>query len=113
MDKKLVHYASIITEWFDAFIKRRNSGPDAEYELITDTDHGHFQVIRTGWRKDAFEYSVVLHFQLKPTGKIWILVNNTDRLITDDLLERGIPSSDIVIGFLPEYMRAHSGFAVA
>ncbi|MBN8822093.1 MAG: XisI protein [Spirosoma sp.] len=40
-------------------------------------------------------------------------MNNTDILVTDDLMERGIPASDIVIGFLPEYMRAYSGFAVA
>ncbi|GAB4050946.1 element excision factor XisI family protein [Spirosoma litoris] len=113
MDTKITKYAAILTEWLDAFVNRRNTGQEIEYELIADDKHRHYQVIRTGWRKDVFEYNVVFHFQIKPTGKVWLLVNNTDILVTDDLIERGIPASDIVIGFLPEFMRTHSGFAVA
>lgn len=115
MDEKIAKYASILTERLDAFVQRRNSsqGRVAEYELIADDKHRHYQVIRTGWRKDVFEYNIVFHFQIKPTGKVWLLVNNTDILITDDLIERGIPKSDIVIGFLPEFMRPYSGFAIA
>jgi hypothetical protein len=115
MDTKLNSYVTILADWLSDFTRRRNNGQNTSvmYELITDDKHGHYQVIRTGWRKDVFEYNVVFHFQVKPTGKVWILVNNTDLLVTDDLIERGIPASDIVIGFLPEFMRAHSGFAVA
>lgn len=113
MDTKIITYATILTEWLNAFVSRRNIGKELEYELIADDKHHHYQVIRTGWRKDVFEYNVVFHFQVKPTGKVWLLVNNTDILVTDDLIERGIPAADIVIGFLPEFMRTYSGFAVA
>lgn len=106
-------YATILTEWLESFVNRRNQGQEVEYAVIADDNHGHYQVIRTGWRRDVFEYNVVFHFQIKPTGKVWLLVNNTDILVTDDLIERGIPASDIVIGFLPEFMRPYSGFAVA
>lgn len=113
MDTKILTYATILTEWLEAFVRRRNSSKEIGYELIVDDKHHHYQVIRTGWRKDVFEYNVVFHFHIKPTGKVWLLVNNTDILVTDDLIERGIPASDIVIGFLPEFMRTYSGFAVA
>ena len=113
MDNQIITYAAIVTRWLDEFTVRMNGGRGAEYELIADNKRGHYEVIRTGWRMDVFEYNVVFHFQIKPTGKVWLLVNNTDILITDDLIERGIPASDIVIGFLPEYMRPYSGFAVA
>lgn len=112
MDNKITHYLTILTEWLDEFATRMNGGRSSEYELIADDKHHHYQVIRTGWHKDVFEYNVVFHFQIKPSGKVWLLVNNTDLLVTDDLIERGIPKSDIVIGFLPEFMRSYSGFAV-
>lgn len=113
MDTQITTYSAIITQWLGEFVTRMNGGRISEYEIVTDYVHNHYQVIRTGWRNDVFEHNVVFHFQVKPTGKVWLLVNNTDLLITDDLIERGIPSSDIVIGFLPEFMRTYSGFAVA
>lgn len=113
MDTKILTYAAILTTWLDEFAKRRNVSQDVNYELVIDDKHHHYQVIRTGWRKDVFEYNIVFHFQIKSTGKVWLLVNNTDILVTDDLIERGIPAFDIVIGFLPEFMRSYSGFAVA
>lgn len=113
MDAEINTYAEIITRWMDEFVIRMNGGRDSAYEVVTDSVHNHYQVIRTGWRRDVFEYNIVFHFQIKPTGKVWLLVNNTDVLVTDDLIERGIPASDIVIGFLPEFMRPYSGFAVA
>jgi len=113
MAEKTVIYSAILTKWLEEYVARMNGGRSIEYESITDDKHHHYQVIRTGWRKDVFEYNVVFHFQIKPTGKVWLLVNNTDSLVTDDLIERGIPASDIVIGFLPEFMRPYSGFAVA
>ena len=113
MDGKIDMYALIISQWLDEFVIRMNGGRSSDYELITDGIHHHYQVIRTGWYRDVFEYNVVFHFQIKPTGKVWLLVNNTDILVTDDLVQMGIPKSDIVIGFLSESMRPYSGFAVA
>ena len=112
MDKQIERYETILTAWLETFISHRQHLIDTEYTLVTDTVHHHFQVVRTGWMADQYLYKIVFHFQIKPTGKIWILVNNTDLLITDDLITQGIPMSDIVIGFLPDSIRAYSGFAV-
>ncbi len=113
MDAKLNAYGIIITDWLNDFVQIRKNFPNATYELVTDDMHHHYQVIRTGWNEDRFYYKTVFHLQIKPTGKVWLLVNNTDLLVFDELVERGIPKSDLVIGFLPESMRAYSGFAVA
>ncbi|QMW03791.1 element excision factor XisI family protein [Spirosoma foliorum] len=113
MDAKIETYSLIIADWLTEFVKSRNNGSDTDYELVIDPVHRHFQVMRTEWYQGSFKFRVVFHFQIKPTGKVWLLVNNTDILVTDDLIERGIPASDIVIGFLPEAMRTYSGFAVA
>jgi len=44
---------------------------------------------------------------------VWLLANNTDILVAQELLKPGIPASDIVIAFIPPYARQHSGFAAA
>lgn len=113
MDNQIERYEGIITRWLEAFVDRRKNIVDTEYALVTDSVHHHYQVVRTGWYEGQYQYKVVFHFQIKPSGKIWILANNTDLLVTDDLAEEGIPASDIVIGFLPDSIRALSGFAVA
>lgn len=113
MDEKLRAYGAIISDRLARFVELRKNVPNADYELITDDTHFHYQVVRTGWYDNSFYHKTVFHFQIKPTGKVWLLVNNTDILVTDDLVEMGIPKSDMVIGFLPESMRPYSGFAVA
>ena len=86
--------------------------PGIEFQVITDTRNNHFQLVETGWYEKQFIHSVIFHFQIKPDGKIWLLANNTDIPITDELIKRGVPISDIVLGFHPEKYRAYSGFAV-
>ena len=88
--------------------------PKIEYQVIVDTENNHFQLVMTGWDvKDHFIYSVLFHFDIKPNGKIWILVNNTDMLVGEELIERGVLKSDIVLGFHSEMVRPHTGYAVA
>jgi hypothetical protein len=85
-----------------------------EEHLISDFEHGHFQLLRTGWAdKDTFRMGIVLHFQLKKDGKVWVLANWTEDDVAQALIERGVLKSDIVLGFQPEYIRPYSGYAVA
>jgi len=86
---------------------------DSENQVIADFERGHFQLVRIGWDGDAFAHSTVFHFDVKPDGKIWIQANNTDVLITEDLMEQGVEKSDIVLGFQPPRYRPHTGFAVS
>lgn len=113
MDNQIREYASILTQVLEDYATRMNGNQSTNHEVIADDKHGHYSLIYTGWRKDVFDFNVIFHFQIKPTGKVWLLVNNTDILITDELMERGIPKSDLVIGFIPESLRPFSGFAVA
>jgi hypothetical protein len=110
---KIKKYGNIVCLWLADFVSHRTNTPDATYELIADDVRHHYQVVRTGWLEGRFYHKVVFHLQIKDNAKVWILVNNTDLLLTDDLLLSGIPTSDIVIGFLPVEVRAFQGFAAA
>ena len=113
MDRKIKKYGKIITAWLFDFVQRRVNTPDAVYELIADDVRHQYQVVRTGWLEERFYHTIVFHLQIKENGKVWLLVNNTDLLITDDFIQSGIPKSDIVLGFLPESVRAYTGYALA
>ena len=80
-------------------------------ELVTDFVHHHYQVLATGWQGSEFVHSILLHLDIKADGKIWIQQNWTEFLIADELIDRGIDKSDIVLGFIPPNERKYTGFA--
>lgn len=84
-----------------------------ENEIIADETRGHYQLVSFGWDGHSFVYSVIYHFDLKPDGKIWVQVNNTDIDLAEEFLTRGISRQDIVVGFQHPAYRQHTGFAVA
>jgi XisI protein len=84
--------------------------PNVKNQMMVDKENHHYQLLSIGWHRDRFVYTVAFHFDIIDP-KIWIQQNNTDRLIADELCEMGIPKSDIVLGFLQEAVRIHTGFA--
>lgn len=83
-------------------------------ELLTDFVHHHYAILWIGFApKKRFINQMLVHFQLKPTGKIWILANYTEENVAELLIEKGVLREDIVIGFRSKEIRKHSGYAVA
>ena len=80
---------------------------------IIDKEQHHYQAMIRGVDVDTEIYScdILFHFDIID-DKIWFQCNYTDLLIEDELLKLGIPKSDIVFGWLPEYAREHSGWGV-
>ena len=68
--------------------------------------------MRVGWENRKFHHYCLFHFDVID-GKIWIQANNTEEMVGDELMKRGVRQSDIVLGFQPEYAREHTGFAAA
>jgi hypothetical protein len=112
MDKQIKKYQNIL----EAFLNREANDrtiPEIEFQVIADKQNNHFQLVETGWYQKRYIHSVIFHFQIKPNGKIWILANNTDILVAEELMKLNVPASDIVISFHPVNVRQFTGFAVA
>jgi hypothetical protein len=73
--------------------------------------HDHYQLVYVGWREAERIYGVVLHLDIVD-GKIWIQQDGTEVGIANQLVELGVPKSDIVLGFNPPMMREYTEFAV-
>lgn len=81
--------------------------------IVADKNSRHYQLVVTGWRRGGHLHNLLMHFHIRPDGKIWIEVNNTEVEVARELLERGVPKTDIVLAFHPENVRPLTGFAVA
>ena len=110
---KTTRYRNIIIDYLNEFANFGKPRPGIEKEVIADCERNHFQFVTRGWQdRKTFVYIVGLHLDIKDE-KIWIWQNNTDAFVGDELVERGIPKSDIVLAFHAPQERQYTGFAMA
>ncbi len=110
MDKKII-YQQILLDFLNTESDKYIEGID--FQIVKDFENNHYQLVESGWYEKRFIYSVLFHFQIKQNEKVWILVNNTDVLVAEELVKKGIRPSDIVLSYVPERVRQHTGYAVA
>jgi hypothetical protein len=113
--EKMNHYRQILKDVLVEFTKARSGNTqltDVETQLLFDSEHDHYQVLRVGWRNRSQVFLVIFHFDIK-NDKIWLQQNASDYDIVGDLEERGVPKSDIVLAFHSPQMRPFTGYAVA
>ncbi|GAB4054703.1 element excision factor XisI family protein [Spirosoma litoris] len=81
-------------------------------EVVFDTERDRYLLVSIGWEGDRRILQPVLHVDII-NGKIWVQEDNTDWPIAEAFVKAGVPKEDIVLGFHPEYVRKHTGFAVS
>ena len=109
--EKAIKYQNIIIELLDNY---NENGTLANSYVITDTQHRHYQWLRTGWDNNKHYYfRVRIHLHINSDGKICILENRTEEDVAEDLVAKGVPKKDIVLSFLPESARRDSEYALA
>ncbi|NEP46585.1 MAG: XisI protein [Okeania sp. SIO2H7] len=99
--------------------------------LIVDRERNHFLLLDVGWQQKRRVHGCLTHVQIidgkmslglariatamlpSLSAKIWIQRDGIEDGVTEELVEAGIPKSDIVLGFIPEEVRVHTGYAIA
>ncbi|MGD1860006.1 MAG: XisI protein [Leptolyngbyaceae cyanobacterium] len=109
---KLQRYRQIIQEILTEQAHPYTHSDDVEAQVICDVKSDHYQLCYIGWEGQQRIFGVVLHFDIKDE-KIWIQYNGTELPVAQILTERGIPKSDIVIGFHSPFKRQFNGYAIA
>lgn len=105
-------HTQAVRQIVERYASYTSSSDEIRYELVMDTERNHYEVLVIGWQKGRRVYHAMMHFDIID-GKVWIQVNNTDRDLANELSELDVPKEDIVLGFHPEYVRKHTGFAVS
>lgn len=101
---KTSKYSEILKKFLTDFSKKyKKSANGLSVMPIMDVERHHYQAVMHGFQKKPKKYvfSILFHLDIID-GQVWFQCNYTDLLIEDELLELGIPKSDIVFGWLPE-----------
>ncbi|MEZ4775153.1 MAG: XisI protein [Bacteroidia bacterium] len=110
--EKVARYQKLIRELLEEWAEVRESEENVENQVIVDTIQNHFQLVRVGWVGDKYIFSPMIHFDIK-NDKIWLQANFTDADVARELVDKGVPRQDIVLGFQPPYVRPHTEYGVA
>jgi len=109
---KVRTYQKILLEFLEEYVAFYGQNDLIETQILADNERHHYQLQRVGWNGEKYLHYCVFHFDIK-NEKIWIQENRTDTDIAEELVQKGIPKSDIVLGLQPPYARAYTGYAVA
>lgn len=100
-------YCQIVREFLQDF-----AAGDPEAQIIFDAERDCYLVMHVGWRGEYRIYGCAMQLDIID-GKVWIQHNSTEVVIDQELIQRGIPKKDIVLGFrspsIRERLAAASG----
>jgi XisI protein len=101
----------ILSEIAGYNVANQKTADEFETQLIFDKEHDHYQLLSLGWEGYKRTFGVSIHFDIK-NGKIWIQQNLTEIDLAEELVKRGVPKEDIVLGLHSPSMRKYTDFAV-
>lgn len=80
-------------------------------EAIFDDRLGHYELMYAGWEAGMRVHGSVVHVDVV-NDKAWIEFDGTEYGVARELIDRGIPREQIVLGFMSEEKRRYSECAV-
>jgi hypothetical protein len=108
----LAQYRETVQELLQNYAAVSHSDLEIDTELILDTTRDHYQLVHVGWQNERRVYGCILHLDIKD-GKVWLQHNGTENDIAAELVEMGIPKTDIVVGFHSPFKRQFTEYAVS
>ncbi len=109
---KIDQYREIVQKLLQDYADFSRDDSEVETELICDATRDHYQLVHVGWQGERRVYGCILHLDIKDE-KIWIQHNGTENDIAEELVDMGIPKTDIVIGFHSAFKRQFTEYAVS
>lgn len=101
----LKKYKELINEILEKYANRTPvNKPNVEYQQVVDEKRKQYILLAVGWHEQEYVHNWIFHLELKD-GKIWIHEDLTDPGIKVLLMESGLPESEIVLGYIPDYER--------
>ncbi len=109
---KLEKYRQAVQDVLTVLGSRKTHFPEIEKQMIFDTVREHYQILNVGWRNSKRTFGCSVHIDIKD-GKIWIQENLTEIDLAQELINKGVKKTDIVLAYLSPSLRKYSEFAVA
>ena len=113
MDQTL-KYKELIKNILNRYVEidRRQPETGIDFFLIADDVQGHYVWTTLGWSNGKRSRYIHAHLRIF-NEKIYIETDLTENGIATDLLNAGVPASDIVLAFHEPSVRQYTEFAAA
>ncbi len=107
----LDNYRRIIKEVLIPYTQIRYSYGVIECKTVFDSENDSYLLITVGWHDHKRIHGCLVHLDIID-GKIWVQRDDTEDGVTYELEAAGITKDKIVLGFHPQNVRQHTGYAV-
>lgn len=104
-------YRQIIRDVLAPYTQIKYANVDVRNMPAFDEKSDQYAILSEGWG-DRRHHGCLIHIEILD-GKVWIQRDGTEEGIATELVEAGIPKSDIVLEFHEPSVRKHTGFAIA
>ena len=75
--EKVDKYRDCIKQFLTKYAAYKPSYGEVDVQVVFDTEHNHYQVVRVCWDNKQRVYGCPIHLDIKD-GKIWIQQNATE-----------------------------------
>ena len=105
-------YRQVVERVLTAYTKIPYAHGELRCEALFDREHDRYALITHGWNAGKRVHFLLVQINLVG-GKVWIEKDHTEDGVASELVQAGVPKSDIVLAFHPPEMRKHTEYAVA
>ncbi|MBC6423878.1 MAG: XisI protein [Hormoscilla sp. SP5CHS1] len=107
-----IDYREVTEKLIQQHATEGNQSDCAADQVVFDRTRDSYLLLSVGWDDEERIYGCSIHIDIKDK-KIWIQQDFTEEGIANQLVELGVPKTDIVLGFRAPVVRQFTGFAVA
>ncbi|MCU0566021.1 MAG: XisI protein [Oculatellaceae cyanobacterium Prado106] len=107
---QLTHYQDLIKQVLNDYARSRSHSNNLEIHTLFNDLQNDYQILYLGWHDDDRIHRCLIHIQIKGR-KIWIEQDETEVGIANELVEAGVPKTDIVLAYQAPYLRHLTEFA--
>jgi hypothetical protein len=111
---RVTRYKTWVREFFEGVLEEMSTYTPEEgvrTEADLDDANGHYHIIEVGWSRGHRVHGILLHCDVRD-GKIYVEHDGISAGIVDALVAKGVPPTDLVLGWHPPNLRHLTPFAL-
>lgn len=106
-----LNYRELVKQLLTQYLSYQNNEDSIEMEAVFDEKSDRYLLLHVGWRDEERIHGCPIHIDIKDE-KIWIQRDFTEAGLAQELVELGVPKTDIVLAFRSPFVRQFTGFAI-
>jgi beta-xylosidase len=102
-------YRAIVKQLISEYAKLKPVNGDIDPSVVFDEANGRYQLLFSGWQKRKRVFAPIIHVDIIG-DKVWVQCDNTEDGIVEELIDQGIPKSQIVPAMMLPEARKYYGY---